>query len=440
MRRAIPDGFVLGVATSAFQIEGSANADGRGASIWDAEAISSGADHYPRMEEDLDLVHGLGVDAYRFSVAWPRVIPQGRGEVNSAGLDFYDRLVDGLLERGISPTTTLYHWDLPLALAAEGGWAARSTAQAFAEFAAVVAERLGDRVDLWCTICEPWCVAFLGYASGLHAPKRREPEAALAAAHHLNLGHGWAVQAVRAAATNDPAVTAALNVHALRPFAPDDLEHVQRLDRVANQIFTGPMLGTGYPEQLLEDTREISDWAFVRRGDEAVARQPLDVLGLNYYSPHLVRRRRDGEPESPLGSPWPGSPDLVVEYPAGPATGVGWTIDPSGLSDLLARMSSTYPNLPLVITENGAAYPDRGPDDHDRVAYLRQHLGAVLEARDSGVDVRGYYVWSLLDNIEWTLGSGPRFGLFSVDYETFERSPRASARWFAALARQRTLT
>lgn len=440
MSRRLPEGFVLGVATSAFQIEGSAGADGRGPSIWDAETVSTGADHYRRMGADLDLVRSLGVDAYRFSVAWPRVVPRGRGEINPAGLDFYDRLVDGLLERGISPTTTLYHWDLPLPLAAEGGWANRATAEAFAEFAAVVAARLGDRVDLWCTVCEPWCVAFLGYASGLHAPKRREPAAALAAAHHLNLGHGWAVQAIRSTATNDPQVTAALNVHVLRPFAPDDIEHVERLDRVSNQIFTGPMLGAGYPEQLIEDTREITDWSFVRPGDEAVARQELDVLGLNYYAPHLVRRRRSGEPESPLGSPWPGSPDLVVQYPPGPTTGVGWTIDPSGLADLLDMASATYPDLPLVVTENGAADPDPRTDDQDRVAYLRTHLGAVLDARDGGADVRGYYVWSLLDNIEWTLGTGPRFGLFGVDYETFERSPRASARWLTTVAQQRILT
>lgn len=440
MTRRLPEGFVLGVATSAFQVEGSPDADGRTPSIWDAETNSGGTDSYRRTESDLDLIADLGVDAYRFSIAWPRILPQGRGAVNAAGIDHYDRLVDGLLARGISPTTTLYHWDLPEILGREGGWANRATAEAFAELTSAVVDRLGDRVDTWCTVCEPWCVAFLGYASGLHAPKRRDPAAALAAAHHLNLGHGLAVQAIRAGATNDPAVTAALNLHVLRPSTPDDVEHVDRLDRVANQIFTGPILGSGYPKQLFHDTRDVSDWAFVQPDDEALIAQPLDLLGLNYYSPHLVRQRQSDTDTSPLGSPWPGSDDLIVEYPNGPTTGVGWTIDPSGLSDQLTTLSTRYPELPLVVTENGAAYVGAELDDQPRIEYLRAHLGAVLDACDRGADVRGYYVWSLMDNVEWTLGLGPRFGVYEVDYDTFERRPRASAGWLRELATSRLLT
>ncbi|HLT83276.1 MAG TPA: GH1 family beta-glucosidase [Phototrophicaceae bacterium] len=464
MSRALPEGFVLGSATASYQVEGAAREDGRGPSIWDTYSHTPGrvwngdtgdvaCDHYHRYEQDLDLMAGLGLQAYRFSVAWPRIQPTGRGPANAAGLDFYDRLVDGLLERGITPIATLYHWDLPQALEDAGGWPARDTASAFAEYAAVMGRRLGDRVATWTTLNEPWCSAYLGYASGAHAPGRTEPAAALAAVHHLNLAHGLALQALRSEATGDPDYSVTLNFHVLR--GQDDA--VRQIDGLANRVFLQPMLEGGYPTDVVEDTAGVTDWSFVRDGDVEAIRQPIDVLGVNYYSTTRVRvwdgvsERQTADGHKGVGaSPWPGAERVEFPPQPGPYTEMGWNIEPAGLTELLLRLHREYPDLPLMITENGAAFADevvpdpsratgRAVHDEKRVAYIRDHVGAVLDAVEAGADVRGYLVWSFLDNFEWGYGYSKRFGIVRVDYETFERIPKDSALWFADLARTRRL-
>ncbi|QDB79642.1 beta-glucosidase [Georgenia wutianyii] len=464
MTRALPEGFVLGSATASYQVEGAAREDGRGPSIWDTFSHTPGrvwngdtgdvaCDHYHRFDQDLDLMAELGLQAYRFSVAWPRIQPTGRGEANTAGLDFYDRLVDGLLERGIRPVATLYHWDLPQALEDNGGWPARDTASAFADYAAIMGKRLGDRVSTWTTLNEPWCSAYLGYASGAHAPGRTEHAAALAAVHHLNLGHGLALQALRSEVSGDPDYSVTLNFHVLR--GEDDA--VRQIDGLANRVFLQPMLEGGYPTDVIEDTASVTDWAFVRDGDAEAIHQPIDVLGVNYYSTTAVRLW-DGRSErltadghkGAAASPWPGAERVEFPPQPGPYTEMGWNIEPAGLTELLLDLHRRYPDLPLMITENGAAFADEVvPDasqpgglavhDEKRVAYVRDHVGAVLDAVDAGADVRGYFVWSLLDNFEWGYGYSKRFGIVRVDYETLERIPKDSALWFADLGRTRRL-
>ena len=465
-----PPGFLFGSATAAYQIEGAVWEDGRGQSIWDTFShtpgkVSNGdtgdvaADHYHRVESDLNLMSRLGLEAYRFSLAWPRVLPMGTRPVNAAGLDFYDRLVDGLLERGIRPIATLYHWDLPQVLEDKGGWAARDTAYAFAEYAEVVGHRLGDRVDTWTTLNEPWCSAFLGYAAGAHAPGRHDPAAALTAVHNLNLAHGLAARALREAAGNDAQLSVTLNLQVIRGVGDDDAEAVRRIDGLANRIFLEPMLEGRYPTDVLDDTAQITDWGFVRPGDEDLIRQPLDLLGINYYATSLVRLRRgqaaghdgwDGageEGQSPGVSPWPAADDVEFLQQPGPYTAMGWNIDPSGLEELLVTIGNRYPELPLMITENGAAFDDiisAGSDgavirDVDRIDYLRRHLSAVHRAMHRGVDVRGYQVWSLLDNFEWARGYSKRFGIVYVDYETLERIPKNSAIWYSELITTRCI-
>ncbi|MGN6443926.1 GH1 family beta-glucosidase [Amnibacterium sp.] len=442
-----PEGFVLGSATASYQIEGAVAEDGRTPSVWDVFSHTPGRtyggdtgdvadDHYHRLDEDLDLMASLGLHAYRFSVAWPRVVPEGRGAVNRAGLDFYGRLVDGLLERGITPVATLYHWDLPQVLEDRGGWRVRETAEAFAEYAGAVAEALGDRVDTWTTLNEPWCAAFLGYAAGVHAPGATDPLASLRAAHHLNLAHGLGAQAVRAVLP-DAKVSVTLNLHVFRPEGETGPEAARRLDAVGNRVFLGPMLEGAYPADLLEDTSAITDWSFVQDGDLEAIRQPIDVLGVNYYSTSHVRLR--DAPAEPEPSPWTGADVVEVLPPEGPLTDMGWNIDPAGLTDLLVSLHETYPDLPLMVTENGAAFPDVVEDgavhDRDRIDYLRRHLAAAQDAIARGADLRGYFVWSLMDNFEWALGYSKRFGIVHVDYNTLERLPKDSARWFAELIR-----
>lgn len=458
MATTFPQGFGWGAATAAYQIEGAATEDGRGPSIWDTFAHTPGrtldgatgdvaCDHYHRLDADLDLMAGLGLRAYRFSVAWPRVVPAGSGAVNPAGLAFYDRLVDGLLARGIRPIVTLYHWDLPQPLEDAGGWPARDTALRFGEYAGVVAAALGDRVDTWTTLNEPWCAAFLGYAAGVHAPGRTEPAAALAAAHHLNLAHGLGVQAIRAALPG-ARCSATLNLHEVRPADPQDPADVaaaRRIDRIGNEVFVGPMLEGAYDPALLDQTRHVTDWSFVRDGDEKTAGQPVDVLGVNYYTPTVVRawdgvsprEQADGHGDG-AGTPWVGVTDVDFVDQGPPYTTMGWSIDPSGLEDLLLRMHRRFPGLPLMVTENGAAFPDVvAPDgavhDDDRVGYLHGHIEAVGRAIAAGADVRGYLAWSLMDNFEWARGYEQRFGIVRVDYDTLERTLKDSARWYAGV-------
>lgn len=455
-----PD-FVFGSATASYQIEGAAHEDGRGPSIWDTFSHTPGKtwngdtgdvadDHYHRWESDLDLMKELGLEAYRFSIAWPRIQPTGSGAVNRKGLEFYSRLVDGLLARGIKPVATLYHWDLPQALEDAGGWPNRDTAYRFEEYAARTVEALGDRVHTWTTFNEPWCSAYLGYGSGAHAPGRTEGAAALAAVHHLNLAHGLAVPEIRRAATNDPELSITLNFHVIRGDHETSPEAIRRIDALANRAFTSPLLHGRYDDDLLADTAEVTDWAFVRDGDLAQINQPIDILGVNYYSTVSVkmwdgvspRANADGHKDMG-GSPWPGSRDVEFVAQPGPYTDMGWNIAPDGLEELLVHLHEEFPNQPLMITENGAAFPDRVVDtehgtrvpDADRIDYLNRHFTAAHRAIARGVDLRGYFVWSLLDNFEWGYGYSKRFGIVRVNYETQERIVKDSARWFTEVIR-----
>jgi beta-glucosidase len=391
----------------------------------------------------------LGLHAYRFSIAWPRIQATGRGPANQAGLDFYSNLVDGLIARGITPVATLYHWDLPQALEDEGGWTNRATAEAFGEYARIVGEALGDRVAVWTTLNEPWCSAYLGYASGAHAPGRTEPLASLQAAHHLNLAHGLAIQSLRSVVTNDPQYSVTLNLHALRGDGPTGPEAVRRIDALANRVFTGPMLHGAYPADLLEDTAAITDWSFVQDGDTDIIHQPIDILGVNYYSTTLVRvwdgtgERESADGHKAVGvSPWPGADDIEFLPQPGPYTAMGWNIEPSGLEELLLAVHAEFPDQALMITENGVAFDDvvstddgvAAVHDPDRIDYLRRHITAAHRALEAGVDLRGYFVWSLMDNFEWGYGYTKRFGIVRVDYDTLERLPKDSAAWYASLA------
>ncbi|WP_155372312.1 GH1 family beta-glucosidase [Catellatospora vulcania] len=453
---SFPQDFLWGAATASYQIEGGAFEDGRTPSIWDTFSRTPGkvlnadsgdvaCDHYHRRADDVALMAELGLQSYRFSVAWPRVQPGGRGPANQKGLDFYRGLVDDLLSKGIEPWLTLYHWDLPQELEDAGGWPERDTAYRFAEYAGHVHDALGDRVKFWTTHNEPWCSAFLGYGSGVHAPGVTDGAKALAAAHHLNLGHGLAVQAIRAAVP-DRQMGITLNLHSLQAAtdAPEDLDAVRRIDGVGNRIFLDPVFRGEYPADLLADTAELTDWSFVRDGDLATINQPLDMLGVNYYTRQVVAGPSDdGAPQSHWRAPsaWPGSGQVRFLTRELPVTEMGWEVDPDGLVDLLKSTHENYGPIPMYITENGAAYDDQvAPDgsvpDPDRVAYLDAHLKACHEAMASGVPLRGYFAWSLLDNFEWAWGYSRRFGIVHVDYDTQVRTPKTSAHWYADVIRR----
>ena len=441
----LPDGSRLayGVATSAYQIEGATAEDGRGVSIWDTFAARPGAtrdgrdgrvacDSYHRYAEDLDLVAGAGLQLYRFSVAWPRVLPAGTGRVEPRGLDYYDRLVDAALARGVQPTATLYHWDLPQALEDGGGWLARGTAEAFADYAMLVHERLGDRVRIWATHNEPWCAAYLGYAAGVHAPGRAEAGAAHRAAHHLNLGHALAAARLHDAGVSDLGV-----VHNLAPYWPETPQAAvaaDELDAVRNRIWTGPLVHGAYDDVLLRVAPELADADLVREGDLALMRGSADWLGINYYTP--FRPALDdpalddpGLADHPEAAAYPGvTPfSFVVREPR---TDIGWEVNPSGLEAILVQTAERT-GLPLIVTENGAACPDVSLDDQDRIAYLRDHIAATESARAAGADVRAYLVWTLLDNFEWAEGYTKTFGIVSVDPRDQTRTPKASYYWLA---------
>jgi beta-glucosidase len=445
---AFPPGFLWGAATAAFQIEGSTTVDGRSASVWDTfcrrpGAVVNGdtgepaADHYRRYGEDVELMRELGLGAYRFSTAWPRIRP-GAGEPDSRGLDFYDRLVDRLLAAGIAPWATLYHWDLPQTLEDDGGWANRDTAYRFAEYAETIVSRLGDRVACWTTLNEPWCAAILGYAQGIHAPGRTEPKAAVAAVHHLLLGHGLAMDVIRRHAPGSKAGLT-LNLFPVVPADPGsaaDLEAVRRVDGLQNRLFLDPVLRGAYPEDLVEDLAPFGLADHVRAGDLGVISAPLDLLGVNYYRGYQVT----GTPRAgtePGGAAWIGAETVAFVTDDGlPRTESGWQVQPDGLTEILLRVHREYPAIPLYVTENGAAYPDHEHgdgkvEDHDRVAFLDSHLRAAHAAIRGGVDLRGYFYWSLLDNFEWAEGYAKRFGIVHVDYETQRRTPKQSARWYS---------
>jgi beta-glucosidase len=448
-----PGGFVWGAATSAYQVEGAASEGGRGPSIWDTFARVPGrvagghtgevaADHYHRYRQDAALMAELGLSAYRFSVAWPRVQPGGQGPVNQAGLDFYRRLADSLLERGVEPWITLYHWDLPQALQDAGGWASREVAGRFADYAAAVFGALGDRVANWTTLNEPWCAAFLGHAAGVHAPGITDPATAVAAAHHLLLAHGWAAGAMRAI---DPRPRVGINLN-LDPVTPAsggeaDADAVRRIDGIYNRLFLDPLFRGRYPEDVLEDLGGLGGLDRAADADLAAIAAPLDLLGVNYYRRWVVAARpgrpRFGGPPSP----WVGAADVEFVASDRPRTALGWEIDPSGLDELLLRLAREHPSLPLFVTENGAAFDD-GPDaagrvrDQARIRFLDGHLRAAHRAIQAGADLRGYFVWSLLDNFEWAEGYAKRFGIVYVDFASQRRLPKDSALWYReAIAR-----
>jgi beta-glucosidase len=462
-RLAFPPGFIWGAATAAYQIEGAATEDGRTASIWDTFSHTPGktvngetgdvaADHYHRYRDDVALMGELGIAAYRFSVSWPRVIPGGSGPVNAKGLDFYSRLVDSLLEASIQPVVTLYHWDLPQELEDAGGWTNRATSERFAEYAAVLAGALGDRVATWTTFNEPWCSAFLGYSSGVHAPGRQEPAAALSAVHHLLLAHGLAIGELRSVLPAEARTAITLNLHVVRPATQSaaDLDAARQIDGLANRVWLDPLFKGSYPEDVLHDTREITDWSFVQPGDLEVISRPLDVLGVNYYTPTLVRAYDGSGPKSTAdghgqgGETWPGASSVEFLPQEGQHTEMGWVVDPTGLYDLLMRLHRELPDLPLMMTENGAAFidvvePDGSVPDPDRVNYLRGHLNAVANAITDGADVRGYFVWSLMDNYEWAWGYAKRFGVIRVDFDTQERTIKDSGRFYADVVRENSV-
>ena len=432
---SFPNEFVWGAATAAYQIEGATEADGRGESIWDRFSHTPGrvangdtgdraCEHYYRWREDLDVMSSLGLQGYRFSISWPRIQPDGRGPANQKGIDFYRRLSEGLLERGIAPLATLYHWDLPQALQDKGGWASREVADRFEVYAELVFEGLGDVVQDWVTHNEPWVTSFLGYGYGTKAPGVQDWRAALASAHHVLLSHGKAVAAFRAGrGTGRIGITLDLT------HVYGDAEAALRFDGNRNRWFLDPVLRGGYPADMIDLYEErLGPLEFIQPGDLEEIAAPIDFLGVNFYQPAVVRL--DGD-QGLIG---------VEELPPdGPTTAMGWRVAPDALTELLLRLKRDYGDLPLLITENGASFDDPPIDgtgvveDAQRVDYLRGHIAAVERAVGAGVDVRGYYVWSLLDNFEWEHGYSSRFGIVGVDFESQRRTPKRSALWYRDL-------
>ncbi|WP_051874762.1 GH1 family beta-glucosidase [Streptomyces exfoliatus] len=445
----LPAGFRFGAATAAYQIEGAHDEDGRGPSIWDTFSHTPGrtlggatgdtaCDHYHRHPEDIALLRELGVDDYRFSIAWSRLLPEGTGPVNQKGLDFYDRLIDQLLAAGVAPAVTLYHWDLPQALEDRGGWRTRETAEAFARYTALAAERYGDRVERWITLNEPYCSAFVGHAEGRHAPGTEEGRGALAAAHHLLVAHGLAVRELRAAGAREVGITLNLDrVHAAST-RPEDLAALRRAEVLHNEVWTEPLLAGRYPAYEEETWAGLAEGPWRRPGDLELIGAPLDFLGVNFYRPITVAAapHRAEDPEARTAV------DIgVIELdPYGTRhTTMGWPVVPEALTELLRALHARHPGLPPVwITENGSAETDtldadgRIRDD-ERIAYLADHLAAVADAVAAGVDVRGYFAWSLLDNFEWARGYDQRFGLVHIDYDTLTRTPKDSFRWYQGM-------
>jgi beta-glucosidase len=435
----LPTGFVFGAATSAYQIEGAWDEGGKTPSIWDTFAHQVGRihngdtgdvaiDHYHLMPADVRLLAELGLDAYSFSISWPRVLPGGRGPVSSAGLGFYDRLVDELLDAGLQPYPTLYHWDLPQDLQDAGGWPRRETADHFADYAETVVHALGDRVPAWITLNEPWCAAYLGHYAGVHAPGVRDARAAVTSAHHLLLAHGRAVQAIRAHGPQTN-VGIVLNPAPVRSWRGVGEDEVRRVDGLRNRWFLDAVLNGAYPVDVLDDVEDLLT-DVIAPDDLAVISAPTGWLGVNYY--HDLQLVAAGEDEP---SAYPRVRPVLENGHRGATTDLGWPITPEGLTDLLVQIHADYPaHPPLYVTENGAAYDDRIVDgriaDDRRIEYLTGHLYALEDAVAKGVDVRGYFVWSAFDNLEWHSGYAMRFGLVHVDLATMARTPRASAWWY----------
>jgi beta-glucosidase len=462
-RLAFPERFVWGTATASYQIEGAVAEGGRTPSIWDTFSHTPGkvfggdtgdvaADHYHRYRDDVALMSELGVNSYRFSVSWSRVIPTGVGSLNPEGVDFYSRLVDELLERGITPALTLYHWDLPQELQDAGGWTSRDTAHRFADYASALAGVLGDRVNFWTTLNEPWCSAFLGYAAGVHAPGHTSGADALAAVHHLLLGHGLAIQNLRSALPSSAQLAITLNPAVARPAtdSAEDAKAASKVDGLQNRIWWEPLFDGRYPDDVREFTAAVTDWSYVREGDLEIISTPFDVLGVNYYNPVVVgyysgtgeRSQADGHGDG-AGETWPGCRDVQFLDLPGRHTAMGWPVDASGLRELLERLWREY-RKPMLVTENGAAYDDvvstEGEiHDVERTQYIREHLAAIHDAISSGADVGGYYLWSLLDNFEWAYGYSKRFGIVRVDFDSQERTVKDSGRFYSSVVRANAL-
>lgn len=439
-----PDGFIWGAATAAYQIEGAAREDGRGSSIWDAFSQTPGkvrngdtgtiaCDHYHRWPDDIGLMRDITLPHYRFSLAWPRILPDGTGRVEQKGLDFYDRLIEGLLERGIEPWVTIHHWDLPSALYDKGGWVGRDTCDAFAEFTDLVTRRYGDRVQRWITINEPWCIAFLGYALGIHAPGHRNLKETLQVAHHVLLAHGLAMPVIRA---NAPGAEAGIGLNPA-PIYPagdsqEDLDAATRMDGIRNRIWLDPLAGGGYPEDIVDLFG--ANWPEVGASDLNAIAAPADFIGVNFYNPDYVEASNDA-PFYARG----------VQPPNLPRTDMGWIIEPPALTDIVTRIHTDYGDVwkKQYIFENGAAYDDflvdGQVDDRKRTRYIHDHLAALHKAIDAGVPVEGYFVWSLMDNFEWAEGYTRRFGMIYVDYETQERVIKRSGRWYAEVVSRNEL-
>ncbi len=438
MATHFPDGFLWGASTAAYQIEGAVREDGRGPSIWDTFSHLPGniyggdtgdraCDHYHRWPQDVALMRELGLGAYRLSTSWPRILPEGRGAANAKGLEFYDRLVDGVLEAGIEPWVCLYHWDLPQALEDRGGWQNRDTASWFADYAHLTARRFGDRVKHWATFNESNCACVKGYGDGGHAPGIRGRASALTAIHVMNLAHGLGVAAMR----SEHADLLLGNIYNFHPYEPAS-EHEEdeiatlTLDALWNRSFPDPQMLGHYPEPLAAEMDE----PLVQPGDIEIIQQKLDYFAFNHYTRSRVRH----DPGHPFES------GTLPPEPGVPVTDMGWEIAPDAFRAVMIEVKERYSgDLPIYILENGAAFPDRIDADgrirdERRIAYLRGYLGAVLDAIEAGVPVRGYFVWSLMDNFEWTLGYSKRFGLVHVDYETLERRPKDSFHFYAELA------
>lgn len=475
-RRAFAPEFLFGAATAAFQIEGAAHEAGRRDSIWDAFCRVPGAvinadngdvacDHYHRYRDDVALMKSMGLQTYRFSTSWSRVRPDG-GAINPAGIDFYSRLVDELLEAGILPWLTLYHWDLPQALQERGGWAVRETADLFTEYALDMHDALGDRVNVWTTLNEPWCSSFLSYTAGIHAPGRFSVAEGMLAAHHLMLGHGQAVRELRARDSSlNLGIT--LNLTPAEPVDPAvdaDLDAARRVDGQFNRWFLDPIFRAEYPADIVADIRAVDPeavqrWeAAVRPGDLATIATALDSLGVNYYhgefvggtAPLVAPGGGDAPTDRQTASPFPSHEGIFWHDRGLPRTAMNWEVQPDGLTQLLRRVWDEYARpagTTLYVTENGAAYDDEltleegqpRVHDTDRAAFLEAHLGAILDAADAGVDVRGYFYWSLLDNFEWAWGYEKRFGIVRVDYDTQERVIKDSGLLYSRIIGARAL-
>ncbi len=456
-----PQGFLWGVSTSAYQVEGVGSPDVRGTSIWDVFSAEEGrvhhgdspavaCDHHRLVEVDLDLMAELGVGGYRFSVSWSRVQPDGKGPPDQAGLDFYRRLVDGLHRRGIVPLLTIYHWDLPQQLEQEGGWVARETVDRFVEYTDILARALGDGIGMWITLNEPWCSSFVGYGSTRHAPGRADPGAAVAAGHHLLLAHGRATRSLRAELGEGATVGISLNLTPVRPASDEEADRsaARRVDGNMNRFFLDPLFRGAYPDDVVADYESWRPgFAVVADGDLADIATPIDFLGINYYSPRTVwgptgangtRTPPDGyfevAAERDALAVGLDAVDLVREGCEGTTT-MGWEIEPKGLSEVLERVTRDYTRVPLYVTESGASFSDYAtPEgrvaDPERIRYLDGHIRAAHDSVSRGVDLRGYFVWSLLDNFEWAHGYSKRFGIVYVDYPTSTRVPKDSFKWY----------